>query len=187
MEHAPTATPTARDFSADLESVRGAPADGGPVRAIVLRPARDERRLVDRVELDVVEGAVGDDWRSRGSGSRPDGSADPDAQVTLISTRVLSAIEPDPARWPLAGDQLLVDADLSVANLPAGTRLVIGDAVLEVSATPHTGCAKFSARFGSDALRWINSLVGRELRMRGVNTRVVQGGTVRVGDRVRKA
>jgi MOSC domain-containing protein YiiM len=104
-----------------------------------------------------------------------------------MSTRVLAAVEPDRARWPLAGDQLLVDADLSMANLPPGTRIAVGEAVLEVSETPHTGCAKFSARFGSDALRWINSPVGRELRMRGVNARVVRGGTVRVGDVLRKA
>ena len=104
-----------------------------------------------------------------------------------MSTRVLAAIEPDPSRWPLAGDQLLVDADLSVATLPPGTHLAIGEAVLEVSETPHTGCAKFSARFGSDALRWINSPVGRSLRMRGMNARVVRGGTVRVGDTLRRA
>jgi MOSC domain-containing protein YiiM len=134
-----------------------------------------------------VEGVVGDSWLSRGSSSRPDGSANPEAQVTIMSVRVLAAIEPDRARWALAGDQLLVDADLSVANLPPGTRLAVGEALLEVSEEPHTGCAKFSARFGSDALRWINSPLGRDLRMRGVNLRVIRGGTVRVGDELRKA
>ncbi len=141
--------------------------------------------MVTEAVIDLVEGVVGDDWRARGSKSRPDGSANPDAQVTIMSTRVLAAIEPDRSRWPLAGDQLLVDADLSMQTLPAGTRIAVGGVELEVSETPHTGCSQFSARFGSDALRWINSPLGRELRMRGVNTRVVRGGTVRVGDTLR--
>ncbi len=181
-----TAAAPVRDFEPLLEGIRGAPADGGPVELIVLRPDREERRLATEARLDTDEGVVGDSWRARGSSSRPDGSADPEAQVTIMSTRVLAAIEPDRSRWPLAGDQLLADADLSVANLPAGTRLAIGEAVVEVSETPHTGCAKFSARFGSDALRWINGPLGRELRMRGLNARVVQGGAVRVGDSLRK-
>ncbi len=136
--------------------------------------------------LDPDLGLVGDDWQRRGSRSTPDGSADPAAQLTLISVRVLAAIEPDRSRWPLAGDQLYVDFDLAQSNLAQGTRLAIGDAELEVSAKPHTGCAKFSARFGSDALRWINGPIGRELRMRGINARIVRGGTVRTGDAVHR-
>jgi MOSC domain-containing protein YiiM len=142
--------------------------------------------VIDEAVLDPDAGLVGDDWIRRGSSSTPDGSPNPLSQLTLMSTRVLAAIEPDRSRWPLAGDQLLVDLDLSVDNLPAGTRLAIGDAEVEVSDKPHTGCAKFSARFGSDALRWINGPTGRELRMRGVNCRIVRGGTVRTGDVVRK-
>lgn len=183
----PERTAPDRDFEPLLPSVLAAPADGGTVERIVLRPDVEHRREIDEAVLDVGEGVVGDNWRARGSSRTPDGSASPDAQVTIMSTRVLAAIEPDRSRWHLAGDQLLVDADLSAANLPAGTRLAIGEAVVEVSEAPHTGCAKFSARFGSDALRWINSPLGRELRMRGVNVRVVQGGVVRVGDRLRKA
>ena len=122
----------------------------------------------------------------RGSTRTPDGNRNPESQVTLISTRVLRAIEQDTDRWPLAGDQLYVDFDLSIEALPPGSRLAIGSALLEVSEQPHTGCAKFSARFGSDALRWINSPVGRDLRMRGMNARVVRGGTVRAGDAVRR-
>jgi MOSC domain-containing protein YiiM len=181
-----TAAPQ-RDFTAHLETVRAAPADGGVVEAIVLRPAVDERLLVDAVAFDVDRGIVGDGWLDRGSSRMPDGVANPEAQVTLMSTRVLAAIEPDRSRWPLAGDQLLVDADLSATTLPPGTRLAIGSAVVEVTALPHTGCAKFSARFGSDALRWINSPEGRELRMRGMYVRVVTSGTVRVGDAIRRA
>jgi MOSC domain-containing protein YiiM len=113
-----------------------------------------------------------------------DGGADPECQVTLINVRVLEAIEPDRSRWPLAGDQLLVDLDLSVDALPAGSRIAIGSVVLEMSATPHTGCAQFSARFGSDALRWINTPEGRGNRRRGANARVVRSGSVRVGDSI---
>jgi hypothetical protein len=176
-----------RDFEPSLAAVRAAPVDGGELVRIVLRPEVELRLEVDTAVLDPVEGVIGDSWKARGSSRTPDGAASQDAQVTIMSTRVLAAIEPDPARWILAGDQLLVEADLSVANLPPGTRLAIGEAVVEVSEAPHTGCAKFSARFGSDALRWVNSPLGRELRMRGVNVRVVQGGVVRIGDRLRKA
>ncbi len=169
-----------RDAWAVVES---APAVG-TLEMIVRRPDIDERELLDVGRLDPDVGLAGDDWSRRGSGTTVDGGADPDAQITLISTRVLGAIEPDRSRWPLAGDQLYVDLDLSIASLPPGSRLRIGGAVVEISEPPHTGCAKFSARFGSDALRWINSPRGRELRMRGANARVVVGGDVRVGDRV---
>lgn len=163
--------------------VEAAPAEG-TLELIVRRPSVDQREVVDVAELDPNVGLRGDDWSRRGSGSMPDGGPDPEAQITLISTRVLAAIEPDRSRWPLAGDQLYVDLDLSIAALPAGSRLRIGEAIVEISQPPHTGCAKFSARFGSDALRWINSPRGRELRMRGANARVVVGGEVRTGDRV---
>jgi MOSC domain-containing protein YiiM len=176
-----------RDLDRHLDHVRAAPRDGGAVALIVRRPAVDEREAVAEAVLDVADGLVGDGWLARGSRSPPAVSADPQAQVTIMSTRVLAAIEPDASRWPLAGDQLYLDMDLSVGNLPPGTRLAVGSAVVEVSETPHTGCSKFSARFGSDAQRWINSPAGRELRMRGLNARIVQGGVVRVGDTVRKA
>ena len=184
-----TATPHAleaalarfEDAWADVET---APPEG-TLQLIVRRPGVDEREMLAVGRLDPAIGLEGDGWLDRGSSGTPDRRANLEAQVTLISTRVLAAIEPDPARWPLAGDQLYVDVDLSIDGLPAGSRLAIGDAVVEMSEAPHTGCAKFSARFGSDALRWINSPRGRQLRMRGANARVVEGGVVRVGDRVR--
>jgi hypothetical protein len=171
-------------FEGAWADVEGAPRSG-TLEFIVRRPGVDERESVVAGRLDPEVGLEGDGWADRGSSRTSDGRANLEAQITLISTRVLAAIEPDPARWPLAGDQLYVDIDLSLEALPAGSRLAIGEAVVEMSETPHTGCAKFSARFGSDALRWINSPRGRELRMRGANARVVSGGAIRVGDPVR--
>ncbi len=171
-----------RDFSPFMAGVEASPRDHGTLHAIVRRPERDRREVVNEATLDLETGLVGDDWLARGSSSQPDGRANPDSQLTIMSVRVLAAIEPDESRWALAGDQLLVDLDLSIEALPAGSRIRIGETELEISETPHTGCAKFSGRFGSDALRWINSPVGRGLRLRGMNARVVRGGVVRVGD-----
>jgi len=171
------------DFDAYLDDIRAAAADEGRLELIVRRPVTEEREILDEARLDVDAGLVGDRWAARDERTTPSYLA---AQLTVINTRVLAVIEPDRARWPLAGDQLYVDLDLSVDNLPAGSRLAIGSAIVEVSETPHTGCAKFSARFGGDALRWINSPIGRAYRMRGLNARIVASGTVRVGDRVRK-
>ncbi|HYO42973.1 MAG TPA: hypothetical protein VES19_07200 [Candidatus Limnocylindrales bacterium] len=175
-----------RDFEPFLASVREAPADGGRVELLVRRPDHRLRQLADEVALEPASGVAGDNWSARPSRTTPDGSPDPEDQVTIMSTRVLAAIAPDRDTWPLAGDQVYVDADLSAANLPPGTRVALGTAILVISEKPHTGCAKFSARFGSDALRWINSATGRELRMRGVNARIEQAGVVRVGDALRK-
>ena len=140
-------------------------------------------RSLDEGTLDAALGLVGDRWAMRDVPTTPIYLS---AQLTLMNTRVLAAIEPDRDRWALAGDQLYVDLDLSIENLAAGTRLAIGSAVIEVSETPHTGCAKFSSRFGGDALRWINSPAGREQRRRGLNARIVEAGTIRAGDTIRK-
>ena len=169
-----------------LEAVRGAPRDQGTVELIVRRPAVDEREAVDEARLDIEEGLVGDGWRARGrsGGRRP---ANPDAQVTVMSSRAIALAAGDRNRWPLAGDQLYIDFDLSGENLPPGTRLAVGSAVIAVTAEPHTGCRKFADRFGLETLEVFNSPEGRALNLRGINTRVVEPGTVRVGDTVRKA
>ena len=169
-------------YDARLAGILEAPDDFGRVEIIVRRPAEGERELLDEGRLDLELGLVGDRWAERDDHT----PVYMQAQLTVINTRVLAAIEPDRERWPQAGDQLFVDLDLSEENLPIGSRLAIGTAVIEISETPHTGCAKFSARFGSDALRWINSPTGRAHRMRGLNARIVEPGTVRVGDTVRK-
>ena len=170
-------------FESRLAEVQAAPADSGRVELIVRRPAPEQREILAEADLDLELGLVGDHWAGRDPATTP---VYMDAQLTVISTRVLAIIEPDQTRWPLAGDQLYVDLDLSEANLPAGTRLAVGTSVIEISETPHTGCAKFSSRFGSDALRWINSPVGRAHRMRGLNARIVEAGTVRTGDTIRR-
>jgi hypothetical protein len=183
----PPPGPPVRDLDQHLDHVLASPRDAAPLELIVARPGPGERTVLEEAVLDEVNGLDGDGWLARGSRSMPDRSANPAAQLTLMSTRVLAAIEPDPSRWPLAGDQLHLDLDLSEENLPAGTRLTVGGAVLEVTELPHTGCAQFSARFGADALRWISTPTGRANRMRGMYVRIVTGGTVRVGDIVRKA
>lgn len=179
--------PAPADPTAALADILAAPRDDGLLESIVIRPAPGQRVVVEEGLLDVDDGLVGDDWRARGSRTTPDGSADPLRQVTVINTRVLAAIEPDPARWPLAGDQLMVDFDLSVEALPPGTRLTIGDALVEVTEPPHTGCSQFSGRFGIDALAWVSTPTGKAARMRGMHVRVLRGGTIRSGDAIRRA
>jgi hypothetical protein len=169
-----------------LDHVRNSPSALGRIELIVRRPAVDEREVLDEGVLDLDEGLVGDSWKSRGSSRTPDGSAHPDMQLNVINARLSSLVAVDADRRPLAGDQLHLDLDLSQANLPPGTRLALGSAVIEVTEIPHAGCAKFRARFGADALRFVNSPVGRELRLRGLNAKVVVAGTVRQGDDVRK-
>jgi hypothetical protein len=173
-------------LEAGVPEVRRAPKDGGTVELIVRRPVEDGRETLDRAELDPAEGLLGDNWRTRGSRATEDGSAHPDLQLTLMNARVAALVARTRERWPLAGDQLYVDLDLSEANLPAGTRLEVGSAVVELTAIPHTGCGKFARRFGVEALKFVNSTVGRELHMRGRNARVVRRGTVHTGDTVRK-
>lgn len=177
---------TAQELQDGLDAIRSAPRDAGVLALIVRRPAIDAREVLEQGELDPAAGLVGDNWRQRGSSRTPDRSAHPDMQLTIMSARVLRLVAGDVTRWPLAGDQLIVDLDLSEAALPAGTRLSVGAAVIEVTPTPHTGCDKFVARFGLDAMKFVNSPAGRFLRLRGLNARVVQGGAVKPGDTIRR-
>lgn len=169
-----------------LDHIRSSPATGGTLELIVCRPVANEREVCETATLDPAEGLVGDSWRRRGSRLTSDGSAEPARQITIMSSRAIALIAQTQDRWALAGDQLYVDFDLSVDALPPGSRLAIGGAVLEVSAEPHTGCAKFRDRFGVDAQRFVSTEHGRALRLRGLNARVVGPGDVRVGDRVER-
>ena len=175
---------SAAELEAALPHIRQAPGSTGIIHLIVRRPAEDAREVLDEAEINEAEGVAGDTWNQRGSPTSPDGGPHPDAQITIMSARSAAVVIGPVERWPLAGDQIYADLDISHATLPAGAQLRLGDAILEVTAKPHRGCAKFAARFGRDALRFVNTGEGRDLRMRGVNCRVVEPGTVRVGDAV---
>lgn len=177
---------SAEALTAGLENVRRSPKDAGTVKMIVRRPATDEREVLSVGELDIAEGLVGDNWRRRGSSHTSDGSAHPDMQLNIMNSRVIDLVAASEDRWPLAGDQIFIDLDLSKHNLPAGTRLKLGNATIEVTEIPHTGCRKFGARFGLEAMKFVNSGLGKKLCLRGINARVVRPGTFKVGDTGRK-
>ncbi len=177
---------TKEELEAGLDAIRQAPANEGVLRLIVRRPKVNTREVLDVGELDLSDGLVGDSWKTRRDYRTPDGSPCLDAQLTLMNARAIALVAQEPQYWPLAGDQLYVDLDLSVANLPPGTQLAIGGAVIQITGTPHTGCKKFAARFGQDAVRFVNSVEGKRLRLRGVNARVVQPGEIHVGCMVKK-
>ena len=175
----------ARALEAGLETILAAPKTVGVVELVVRRPRRDEREVLEEGELDPLVGLRGDGWLARASRSAPDGVPSPDTQITFMSSRVMALLA-DRDRWPLAGDQLYVDFDLTPENLPPGTQLRVGEAILEVTHEEHTGCVKFTERFGSDAIRFVNGKSGRALRLRGMYARVVEPGVVRPGDAITK-
>jgi len=177
---------TMDELEAALDHLRDAPKDDGRVHLIVRRPTVNEREVLEEAELDTVLGLIGDSWNVRASSKTPDGSPHPEMQINIMNARVTALVAQDKDRWALAGDQLYIDMDLSKENLPAGSRLAIGSAVLEVSPLPHTGCHKFVSRFGVDAMKFVNSAVGRELCLRGINAKVVQAGVVKVGHTAKK-
>lgn len=176
---------TMAELEAGLDTIRQSPEDEGVLELIVRRPQTDAREVLEEGELDLTQGLVGDNWSTRGS-SGGAGPALPDKQLTLMNARVIALLAQAKERWPLAGDQLFVDLDLSASNVPPGTRLAVGSAVIEVTDLPHTGCKKFAARFGPDAMAFVNSLAWKHLHLRGVNARVVKPGLIRVGAAVKK-
>ena len=165
---------TMNELEAGLGHVRNSPDDAGVLKLIVRRPETDQREVLAEGELHPASGLVGDNWKTRGSSSTPDGSANPDMQLNVMNARCAALVAQDDDRWQLAGDQLYIDLNLSEENLPSGTRLAIGGAVIRVSEQPHTGCRKFVSRFGVDAMKFVNSLTGKRLRLRGLNASVVQ-------------
>ena len=177
---------TLETLSRQLPHIQQSPKIEGTLALIVRRPQVDAREVLPEGELNLAEGLAGDTWNRRSSSRTPDGSPHPDMQLNLMNVRVIEAIAGRIKRWPLAGDQLFVDLDLSQANVPPGTRLSIGNATIEITPQPHRGCDKFAARFGVDALKFVNSPEGRLLGLRGVNAKVIRPGRVRTGDVVRK-
>lgn len=174
------------ELLAGLEAIRNSPKDAGAVEMIVIRPKPLERRVLDECELSARLGVHGDLWADSYSKIPPGGSPDYDIQVTLMNSRCIALLARDKSRWPLAGDQLYVDMDLSAENLPAGQRLAIGSVILEITATPHTGCAQFVERFGKEAAVWVNSPIGKQLHLRGIYAKVVRAGRVKAGDLITK-
>ena len=166
---------------------QGFPKETAAVEAIFIRLVDEGREDLQEVELTKADGVKGDRWRATASKRLEDGSPDPRTQITLMNSKVLDCVSGGRDRWELAGDQLILDLDLSEENLPVGQRLKIGDALVEVTEIPHTGCAKFRRRYGAESLDYING-EGREgLRLRGVYVKVVEEATVKVGDVVKKA
>ena len=177
---------TMAELEAGLEDIRQSPTDAGMLALIVRRPQIEAREVLGVGELDLVEGLVGDNWKTRGSSQTADGSAHPDMQLNIMNARVIALLAQKKERWALAGDQLYMDFDLSEENVPPGTRLSLGEAVIEVTDQPHTGCKKFAARFGLDALKFISSPVGKQLQLRGINAKVICSGAIQIGDTVKK-
>lgn len=177
---------TLAELDTELEHIRQSPKEDGTLVMIVCRPGVDVREVLGEGSLNPAEGLAGDRWKQRHNSKPPTKPEDFDTQLTLMNSRVIALLAQSRDRWSQAGDQLFVDFDLSAANLPPGTRLAIGGAVIEVTAEPHTGCSKFKARYGADALKFVNSPVGRQLNLRGVNAKVVQSGVIRPGDVVKK-
>jgi hypothetical protein len=186
MQETPVKHLTMQELEEALDHLRDSPKDGGVVQLIVRRPRVDEREVLDEAELDPSHGLIGDSWSIRGSSKTADGGPHPEMQINIMNARVVALVAQEKSRWSLAGDQLYIDMDLSKENLPAGTRIEIGSAVLEVSPLPHTGCQKFVSRFGVDAMKFVNSEVGKELCLRGINAKVIQAGVVRLGSTAKK-
>ena len=174
------------DLEAGLEQIRNSPKNQSVLDMIVSRPEEDAREIMELADLDVVVGLVGDTWQDRPSARSGDGKAHPDMQITLMNSRVADLVAQSKERWPLSGDQLFADLDLSKTNVPPGTRISVGKAVLEATDQPHTGCKKFASRFGVDALKFISAPTTEVLQLRGINLKVVEGGEIKPGDIVKK-
>lgn len=175
---------TTTEIEAGIQNVLASPQNEGELVMLVRRPKVNKREVVESGTLDIENGLIGDNWLTRGSSRTDNGLGHPEMQLNLMNCRFAELIAGSRERVPLAGDQLFVDLDLSGENLPVGTRLLIGEAVIEVTAIPHLGCKKFVERFGIDAMKFANSEFGRKHNLRGINAKVVSGGCIAVGDSI---
>lgn len=174
------------ELEAGLEEIKKSPKDTGVLDMIVCRPAENERKILETGELDLELGLVGDNWKTRGSSRTTDGFGHPEMQLNLMNSRCIALLANSKDRWQLAGDQFFVDFDLSDENLPIGSQIKIGTAIIEVTPIPHNGCKKFTERFGVDAVKFVNSPIGKQLHLRGINAKVIQAGKVSIGDLIEK-
>lgn len=177
---------TTEQLEAELVHVLASPRDQGKLEAIVVRPVEDGRQVCSHAYLSAEGGVKGDRWVTSSSRRLPDGRPDPQVQVSLMNARLLRMLAGSEERISLAGDNLVVDLDLSEANMPVGQRLSAGEAVLEITDVPHTGCQKFAQRFGPDAVRFVNAVDRHSLHLRERYARILKAGTLRVGDTLRK-
>jgi hypothetical protein len=169
---------TTKEIKEGLDEIRQSPKDDGVLKLIVRRASENEREVIETGQLDIKEGLVGDNWFTDDKNI--------EAQIAVMNSRTIKLLAQDENRWQLAGDQLYIDFDLTDENLPAGTQLQIGSAIVEVTPKPHNGCIKFVERFGLDAMKFVNSSIGKHLHMRGIYAKVVQSGLIRTGDTVKK-
>lgn len=169
-----------------LVGISKSPKDHGTIEMIVSRPEENERVVLEEGTLDLEVGLVGDNWKTRGSSRSKDEFGHPEMQLNLMNSRCVDLLAQDKERWKLAGDQLFVDFDLSEENFPPGTKLAIGTAIIVRTEIPHLGCKKFVERFGLDAMKFVNSSVGKKMNLRGVNAKVVTPGVIKTNDVMKK-
>ncbi len=174
------------ELEKSIPAIEASPKNNGILELIVARPVKEARRVLDEMEISLAGGLEGDNWANGCWMSLPDGSPHPDVQIAMTNSRCLAAIAGEKSNWPPAGDSLFVDLDISEENLKPGDRLSIGTAVIEITSTAHTGCQKFSQRYGVDALKFVNAPEWKSMRLRGIYARVVKDGRIRVGDRISK-
>lgn len=177
---------TLAELEAGLDEIKKSPKDEGVLELIVVRPKTNERKVLEAGELDAEIGLIGDNWQTKKSWATKDKKPHPEMQINIMNSRAIALIARTKDRWQLAGDQFYVDLDLSEENLPPKSRLEIGAAILEITEVPHNGCAKFTKRFGKDAVKFVNSKTGKQLHLRGLNAKVIKGGIVKTGDIVKK-
>lgn len=177
---------TTKQLEEGLDLIKKSPNDNTLVDMIVCRPTEGNRKILLDGFLDKGKGLIGDNWIDRGSSKTPDGCSHPDMELNIMNSRSIALIAQQKNRWPLAGDQLFIDMNLSDKNITRGTRLSLGDAIIEVTAIPHNGCKKFTDRFGIDAVKFVNSTIGKELHLRGINAKIIKSGKIKVGDIVKK-
>lgn len=177
---------TKEQLESGLDEILKSPSDNGVLEMLVRRPEIGEREVLQTGVLDTEVGLVGDNWKTRGSSRTTDGFGHPEMQLNIMNSRAIRLLAQEKERWKLAGDQLFIDLDLSDENLPTGSRLKIGEATIEVTPIPHNGCRKFTERFGIEAVKFINSGLGKKFHLRGINAKVIRAGTITVGDIVTK-